>query len=92
MHANAGAQVPLLRFSFRRSGGVATAIEHRKVPLLSLSFRRSEGGVLLIIDAKSDRAAAWYRGYGATALQDKPSTLVLTLATFVEDLRTRSLL
>jgi hypothetical protein len=27
------------------------------------------GGVALLIDAKSERAAAWYRGYGAVALE-----------------------
>jgi GNAT superfamily N-acetyltransferase len=40
------------------------------------------GGVVLIIDAKNDRAARWYRSYGAQALSDKPLTLVMSLATF----------
>lgn len=39
------------------------------------------GGVLLVIDAKSDRAAAWYAGFGATPLLDAPRTLILPLAT-----------
>lgn len=39
------------------------------------------GGTILIIDAKSERAAAWYTSYGATALPDTPQTLVLPLAT-----------
>jgi len=39
------------------------------------------GGVALLIDAKNDRAAAWYQSYGAVALLDTPHTLVLPLAT-----------
>lgn len=38
------------------------------------------GGVALLIDAKSDRAADWYASYGAVALLDAPRTLVLPLA------------
>ena len=30
------------------------------------------GGCLMVIDAKNDRAAAWYEGYGALRLQDMP--------------------
>lgn len=50
------------------------------------------GGVLLIIDAKSDRAAGWYAGYGAEPLRDRPLTLVMPLATFATDLAVRGLL
>ena len=50
------------------------------------------GGILLIIDAKNDRAASWYASYGAEALHDKPLTLVLPLATFAPGLRARGLL
>jgi GNAT superfamily N-acetyltransferase len=39
------------------------------------------GGTVLIIDAKNDRAAAWYVGYGAMPLFDAARTLVLPLAT-----------
>lgn len=39
------------------------------------------GGVALVIDAKSTRAAAWYAGFGAIALDDAPLTLMLPLAT-----------
>jgi GNAT superfamily N-acetyltransferase len=39
------------------------------------------GGVALVIDAKSPRAAAWYAGFGAIALDDAPLTLMLPLAT-----------
>lgn len=45
------------------------------------------GGVTLIIDAKSERAAQWYAGYGAVPLQDAPHTLVMALATFAADLK-----
>jgi hypothetical protein len=39
------------------------------------------GGVALVIDAKSDRVAGWYAGYGAVPLLDAPLTLLLPLAT-----------
>jgi GNAT superfamily N-acetyltransferase len=38
------------------------------------------GGVALLIDAKSDRAAAWYASFGALRLDDAPMSLVLPLA------------
>ena len=50
------------------------------------------GGLLLMIDAKSERAADWYASFGAEPLQDRPLTLVLPLATFAPDLRARGLL
>jgi GNAT superfamily N-acetyltransferase len=45
------------------------------------------GGTVLIIDAKTDRAAAWYAGYGAMPLVDAERTLVLPLATIENLLR-----
>src|ERR1039457_1478305 len=45
------------------------------------------GGVVLIIDAKNERAAKWYAGYGAVSLQDTPDTLVMALSTFAADLK-----
>jgi hypothetical protein len=47
---------------------------------------------LLLIDAKNERAAAWYASYGALALADKPLTLVMSLATFEADLKAKGLL
>jgi GNAT superfamily N-acetyltransferase len=38
------------------------------------------GGVALLIDAKSDRAAQWYESYGAISLVDRPRSLVLPFA------------
>lgn len=35
------------------------------------------GGTAMIIDAKDQQAAAWYRSYGAVPLLDAPLTLVL---------------
>ena len=35
----------------------------------------------MLIDAKSERAAGWYRAYGAVALEDAPLSLILPLAT-----------
>ena len=49
------------------------------------------GGLLLVIDAKSERAATWYRGYGAEPLA-APLRLVMPLATFAADLKARGLL
>jgi GNAT superfamily N-acetyltransferase len=46
------------------------------------------GGVILIIDAKNDRVAQWYTSYGAAPLQDAARTLVLSLATFAQELKT----
>ena len=39
------------------------------------------GGVALLIDAKNERAAKWYAGYGAVALADAPLSLLLPLVT-----------
>ena len=50
------------------------------------------GGVLLVIDAKNERAANWYTSYGAEPLRDKPLTLVMPLATFADSLQARGLL
>jgi GNAT superfamily N-acetyltransferase len=45
------------------------------------------GGVVLVIDAKNERAAAWYASYGAVPLLDAPLTLMLPLATVEAALR-----
>ncbi|TPL81584.1 GNAT family N-acetyltransferase [Mesorhizobium sp. B2-3-13] len=50
------------------------------------------GGILLIIDAKSERAARWYASYGAERLDGSDLTLVMPLATFATDLRAKGLL
>ncbi len=50
------------------------------------------GGVLLIIDAKDERAAGWYAGYGAEPLQGKPLMLVMPLKIFEPDLKAKGLL
>jgi hypothetical protein len=42
------------------------------------------GGVALLIDAKSDRAAQWYEGFGAIRLEDAPLSLVLPLSTIAQ--------
>jgi GNAT superfamily N-acetyltransferase len=39
------------------------------------------GGVVLVIDAKNERVAAWYAGYGAAPLLDAPLSLLLPLST-----------
>jgi len=42
------------------------------------------GGVALLIDAKSDRAAQWYEGFGGIRLEDAPLSLVLPLSTIAQ--------
>jgi GNAT superfamily N-acetyltransferase len=46
------------------------------------------GGVVLVIDAKNDRAAGWYASYGAVPLLDAPLSLLLPLATLEAALKT----
>ena len=36
---------------------------------------------MLVIDAKNERVAAWYAGYGAVPLLDAPLSLMLPLGT-----------
>lgn len=45
------------------------------------------GGVALLIDAKNERAAGWYAGYGAVPLADASLSLLLPLATIEAALR-----
>jgi hypothetical protein len=45
-----------------------------------LSVAAEIGGVAMLIDAKGERAAAWYASYGAVPLDDAPLSL-LPLAT-----------
>ena len=40
------------------------------------------GGSALLIDAKDEKGAAWYRLYGAMPLDDRPLSLVITYAEF----------
>jgi hypothetical protein len=47
------------------------------------------GGVILIIDAKNERAADWYAAYGAVPLANTPLTLVMSLATFATELKAK---
>ncbi len=45
------------------------------------------GGVVLVIDAKNQRVAAWYASYGALPLLDSPLCLLLPLVTIGAALR-----
>jgi GNAT superfamily N-acetyltransferase len=47
----------------------------------ALRVAAEAGGAMMVIDAKNDRAAAWYESYGAIRLADSPLTLVLPLDT-----------
>ncbi|EJJ28081.1 hypothetical protein [Rhizobium sp. CF142] len=60
--------------------------------LRCLRIASEAGGVLLIIDAKGERAAQWYASYGAEPLENHTFTLVMPLATFAADLKTKGLL
>ncbi len=42
------------------------------------------GGVALLIDAKNDRVAQWYEGYGALRLLDAPLSLLLPFSVVVK--------
>lgn len=41
----------------------------------------------MLIDAKNDRAAQWYEGYGALRLLDAPLSLVLPFSVVLEALK-----
>jgi len=60
--------------------------------LRCLRIASEAGGVLLIIDAKGERAAQWHVSYGAQPLESQPLTLVMPLATFAVDLKGKGLL
>ncbi|PSS60587.1 GNAT family N-acetyltransferase [Ensifer sp. NM-2] len=60
--------------------------------LRCLRIASEAGGVLLIIDAKGERAAQWYASYGAEPLENQPLTLVMPLATFAAELKRNDLL
>jgi GNAT superfamily N-acetyltransferase len=72
-----------LRFQGQGLGGQLIAAAARRC----LRAAAEVGGVMLVIDAKDDRAARWYAAHGATALRDRPLTLVLPLARLERALR-----
>lgn len=72
-----------IRFQGRGLGGQLLAAAARRC----LRAASEVGGVILIIDAKSTRAANWYVSYGGIPLLDKPLTLVMPLATFGAELK-----
>lgn len=53
----------------------------------ALAVAREVGGVALAIDAKDERAKAWYERFGALPLLDDPLTLVLPFATIAAALK-----
>ena len=71
-----------VRYQKRGLGGQLLAAAARRC----LRAASEVGGVVLIIDAKNDRAANWYRSYGAVSLAERPLTLVMALATFAAEL------
>lgn len=81
-----------------RLGRLAVATNMQKLGLggqLLLSAARrcilasaEVGGTALVIDAKNERVASWYAGYGAAPLLDAPLTLMLPLAMVSEVLQT----
>jgi GNAT superfamily N-acetyltransferase len=52
----------------------------------ALSVAVEVGGVALAIDAKNERAAAWYQRFGALRMLDDPLKLVLPLKTIADAL------
>jgi len=65
------------RFQGQGLGGQLLLAAGRRCLLASSEV----GGVVLIIDAKNQRAVQWYSSYGAVPLQDAPFSLLLPLAT-----------
>ncbi len=55
----------------------------------ALSVAAKVGGVALAIDAKNERAAAWYERFGAMRLLDGPLKLILPLKTIADALAAR---
>jgi len=72
-----------VRWQARGVGGQLLAVAARRC----LRAAAEVGGVVLIIDAKNDRAARWYASYGGVSLAHKPLTLVMSLATFAAELK-----
>ncbi len=72
-----------LRFQGQGLGGQLLAAAARRCLRAAVEV----GGVVLIIDAKNRRAAQWYSVYGAVPLNNKPLTLVMSLATFASSLK-----
>lgn len=52
-----------------------------------LAVSAEVGGVALLVDAKSDRAATWYESFGAVRLDDAPLSLLLPLETIAAALQ-----
>lgn len=72
-----------LRFQGQGLGGQLIAAAARRCLRAAVEV----GGVMLVIDAKDERAARWYAAHGATALRDRPLTLVLPLAQLERELK-----
>jgi GNAT superfamily N-acetyltransferase len=71
------------RFQGRGIGGQLLLAAGRRCLLAAAEV----GGVVLVIDAKNERVAAWYASYGAVPLLDAPLTLALPLMTIEAALR-----
>jgi len=65
------------KFQGRGMGGQLLLAAGRRCLLAAAEV----GGVVLVIDAKNERVAKWYAGYGAIPLLDAPLSLLLPLAT-----------
>jgi len=74
-----------VRFQGKGMGGQLLAAAGRRC----LRAAAEIGGIVLIIDAKSERAAQWYADYGALSLSSRPRTLVMPLATFADTLSSK---
>jgi len=72
-----------LRWQGRGIGGQLLLAAGRRCLLAAAEV----GGIVLVIDAKNERVAAWYASYGAVPLLDAPLTLLLPLATIQDALK-----
>jgi GNAT superfamily N-acetyltransferase len=64
-------------------GGALLLSAARRCILASASV----GGTMILIDAKDDKAASWYKSYGALAIPKMPLTLVIPYASFPDSIK-----
>jgi hypothetical protein len=69
-----------LEWQYQSLGGALLIAAGRRC----IAVAEEVGSVALLIDAKSDRAAQWYEGFGGIRLEDAPLSLVLPLSTIAQ--------
>jgi len=67
-----------LRFQGRGIGGDLLI----RAAVRCMAAAEQVGGVALLVDAKDERSARWYTGYGGMPLADAPLSLIIPFASF----------